>query len=61
MPQERCLAPGSPSPSDQRHHQEAALVDEDKSGAYARSAFFSRGHEVLTQDRMASSSRWKST
>ena len=57
MPQERRLTPGSPSPPHQGHHQEAALVEKDKSGAYARGVFFTRGQSVLTQDRMASSSR----
>lgn len=55
--EERRLAPRGPSPPDQGHHLEAALVEKDKSGAYARGVFFTRGQSALTQDRMASSSR----
>jgi hypothetical protein len=53
----RRLAAGSPGPPHQRHHQEAALVEKDKSGAYAGGVFFTRGQSVLTQDRMDYSSR----
>jgi len=54
---EGCLAAGSPGSPHQRHHQESTLVEKDKSGAYAGGVFFTRGQSVLTQDRMASSSR----
>lgn len=57
VPQQRCLSPGSPGSPDQWHHEEAALVEKNKSGAYTRGVFFTLGQSILTQDRMASSSR----
>ena len=55
--EERRLAPRRPGPPHQGHHQEAALVEKDQSGAYARGVFFTRGQSALIHDRIASSSR----
>lgn len=57
LPEPGCLAAGSPGPSDQRHHQEAAFVEKDESGAYPCGVFFTRGQSALTQRWMAASSR----
>ncbi len=55
--EERCLASWSPGSPHQRHQQEAALIEKNEGGAYARSVFFTFGQTVLIQDRIASSSR----
>ena len=43
VPDERCLPAGCPGPPHQRHHQEAAFVEKDESGAYPSGVFFTRG------------------
>ena len=57
MPEQGRLAAGRPGPPHKRHHQEAAFVEKDESGAYPCSVFFTRGHSALTQSWMAVSSR----
>jgi len=57
LAKERRLSPRSPSPADERGHQEAALVEEDQRCASSRGVFFTLGQVVLTQRRIASSSR----
>ena len=46
-----------PCPPHQRHHQKAALVDENERSPYASGVFFTRGQSILTQVWMAASSR----
>ena len=57
VPDEGCLTAGCPSPPHQRHHQEAAFVEKDESGAYPSGVFFTRGQSAWTQRWMATSSR----
>ena len=57
MPEQGRLAAGCPGPPHKRHHQEAAFVEKDESGAYPGGVFFTRGQSALTQRWMAASSR----
>jgi len=51
------LAARRPTSSHQRHHQEAAFVKKNESGAYPSGVFFTLGQSALTQFWMAASSR----
>lgn len=48
---------GSPGPADEGGHEKPALVQEDQGGFQPPGVFFTRGHWVLTQPRIAASSR----
>lgn len=57
VPDEGCLTGGGPGPPHQRHHQEAAFVEKDESGAYPCGVFFTRGQSAWTQRWIKASSR----
>ena len=46
-----------PGATNQRSHQKPALIQEDQSGLQPPGVFFTRGHSVCTQPRIAASSR----
>lgn len=55
--EDRGLADRRPGATQVRRHQKPALIEEDEAGLQPRAVFFTRGHWVLTQPRMAFSSR----
>lgn len=55
--EQRRLAPRAPRAANQRRHQYAAFVNKNEPGLQARGFFLMRGHSVLTQPRIKSSSR----
>jgi hypothetical protein len=52
-----CMTHRCPGASDERGHEEAALIEKDNTGLQPPGVFFTRGHSLRTQSRIAASSR----